>query len=91
MQNIYIYIKEFNLEDLNNLRSSFQKSIFVLFKVQQQKQKIHIVHCEKKILVLFPSSFLLFNLAPVCFNISYFGMLTAQKYAFPFSCQKRAF
>lgn len=52
------YIKEFDLGDLNNLHSSFQKSIFVW--CQQQKQlKIHTVHCEKKTLVLFSTISLL--------------------------------
>jgi len=53
--------------------------------------KFHIVHSEKKTLVLFPLSLLWFSLAPAYFNLSQFGMLTAYKYAFPVSCRGRAF
>lgn len=58
---------------------------------QQKLMKFRIVHSEKKTLVHFPLSLLWFNLAPVYFNLSQFGMLTAYKYAFPVSCQGRVF
>lgn len=53
--------------------------------------KFHILHSEKKTLILFLLSLHWFNLAPVYFNLSQFGMLIAYKYAFPVSCLGRLF